>query len=871
MSLYRKYRPASFAEVVGQEQVTKPLSAALDTGRINHAYLFSGPRGCGKTSSARILARSLNCVEGPTSTPCGRCESCRALAPDGPGTLDVTELDAASHGGVDDIRELRDRAYFAPADSRYRVFIIDECHMISREGSNALLKVVEEPPEHLVFIFATTEPEKVIGTIRSRTHHYPFRLLTPQAMRGLLERTVAAEGVSVEDAVYPLVIQAGGGSPRDSLSILDQLIGGSGDGNVTYAKALPLLGVTDFTLIDATVEALAAADGARLFQTVDDVIENGIEPRRFVLDLLDRMRDLMVIQAVPEAFAMGLVSAPAGREEALRAQAGLFTGARIAQLADQINERLADMRGATSPKLLLEILLAHLLLTASAEHHGVPGVAGQGVAGAGVGGAGRSGGTGPSVGESGGASGPAGAGVGGAAPAVRGQQASRGSQAAREAIARAQAARGQAVDQERERAVEQHSAPEPDAAGPVSAAAEAAPSVQPQAEQAGHEQMQNVQPQSEQAQGGQPPSEQQAEGPLTDDALAGAVREKWAKLREAVGKANRVAQIMLAEAHVLGARGTEVVLGHNTGALAQRLNAESNNSTLVQVFSEELDQPVTVRCEVGTDPKAAGFSESAPPEPAWDPRAEPAETSDPAEPAEEQNPQASQPEPQERPAQEHGQAGQPADQQVQAGQPREAQRQEPQAHAGGSDAPDNDQAADDVVWGEPAQLGGTAAPAPPRLEPREQAEHAPTGRPAGGEAPTASAGTGSAAQPGASAPAPAASSASPAQTASAAAPAQPAHASAAEAARRAVEKHARRAQANAAANRTQHPADRFGVPLPPEPADDDAPPPPDPADARAEEEDMMREAALKPGTRDRRDALVVARELLEQELGAQRM
>ncbi len=271
MALYRKYRPASFDEVVGQEHVTGPLSVALDSGRINHAYLFSGPRGCGKTSSARILARSLNCVEGPTSTPCGVCNSCVSLAPGGPGNLDVTELDAASHNGVEDMRELRDRAFYAPAESRYRVFIIDEAHMITNAGSNALLKIVEEPPAHLIFIFATTEPEKVIGTIRSRTHHYPFRLLTPTAMRGLLERTCQAEGVHVDDAVYPLVIRAGGGSPRDSLSILDQLLAGAGPEGLSYERALPLLGVTDFTLIDDAILSLATKDKARMFTTIDHV------------------------------------------------------------------------------------------------------------------------------------------------------------------------------------------------------------------------------------------------------------------------------------------------------------------------------------------------------------------------------------------------------------------------------------------------------------------------------------------------------------------------------------------------------------------------------------------------------------------------
>ena len=356
MALYRKYRPATFAEVVGQEQVTKPLSAALDAGRINHAYLFSGPRGCGKTSSARIMARSLNCVEGPTSTPCGVCDSCRSLAPGGPGNLDVTELDAASHNGVEDMRELRDRAYYAPAESRYRIFIIDEAHMISNAGSNALLKVVEEPPEHLIFIFATTEPEKVIGTIRSRTHHYPFRLLTPPAMRGLLERTVQAEGVQVEDAVYPLVIQAGGGSPRDTLSILDQLLAGAGADGLTYDLARPLLGVTDVTLLDNAVEALAHTDKATMFRLVGDVIDAGHEPRRFATDLLDRLRDLLVLQVVPDAFDAGLVDAPTDRAGALSSQAKQFNSERLTQLAAILNEEIPNLRGATSPRLLLEIL-----------------------------------------------------------------------------------------------------------------------------------------------------------------------------------------------------------------------------------------------------------------------------------------------------------------------------------------------------------------------------------------------------------------------------------------------------------------------------------------------------------------------------------
>ncbi|WP_246822865.1 DNA polymerase III subunit gamma and tau, partial [Corynebacterium sp. HMSC065A05] len=361
MALYRKYRPATFAEVVGQEQVTRPLSTALDAGRINHAYLFSGPRGCGKTSSARIMARSLNCEQGPTSTPCGVCDSCVSLAPGGPGNLDVTELDAASHNGVDDMRDLRDRAYFAPAESRYRIFIIDEAHMISNAGFNALLKVVEEPPEHVIFIFATTELEKMLPTIRSRTHNYPFRLLTPSAMKGLLQRTVAAEGVTVEDSVYPMVISAGGGSPRDTLSILDQLLAGAGPDGLTYDLARPLLGITDISVIDDAVAALAAGDKAAFFQLIDAVVESGEEPRRFATDLLDRLRDLLVLQAVPDAVAAGLVAVPEDRAEAMTNEAAAFSNAQLAHLASALNEELPKLRGASSPRLLLEIMGARLL------------------------------------------------------------------------------------------------------------------------------------------------------------------------------------------------------------------------------------------------------------------------------------------------------------------------------------------------------------------------------------------------------------------------------------------------------------------------------------------------------------------------------
>jgi len=362
VALYRKYRPATFAEVVGQEHVTEPLSISLEAGRINHAYLFSGPRGCGKTSSARILARSLNCVQGPTANPCGVCESCVALAPNAPGSIDVVELDAASHGGVDDTRELRDRAFYAPAQSRYRVFIVDEAHMVTTAGFNALLKIVEEPPEHLIFIFATTEPEKVLPTIRSRTHHYPFRLLPPRTMRALIARICEQEGVAVDDAVYPLVIRAGGGSPRDTLSVLDQLVAGAEGDHVTYQRALGLLGATDVALIDDAVDALAAGDGAALFGAVESVIDAGHDPRRFATDLLERFRDLIVLQAVPDAVSRGVVDAPEDVLDRMREQAARIGPATLTRYAEVVQAGLGEMRGATAPRLLLEVVCARLLL-----------------------------------------------------------------------------------------------------------------------------------------------------------------------------------------------------------------------------------------------------------------------------------------------------------------------------------------------------------------------------------------------------------------------------------------------------------------------------------------------------------------------------
>ncbi|MFD7168680.1 DNA polymerase III subunit gamma and tau [Streptomyces violascens] len=365
LALYRRYRPESFAEVIGQEHVTDPLQQALRNNRVNHAYLFSGPRGCGKTTSARILARCLNCEQGPTPTPCGECQSCRDLARNGPGSIDVIEIDAASHGGVDDARELREKAFFGPASSRYKIYIIDEAHMVTSAGFNALLKVVEEPPEHLKFIFATTEPEKVIGTIRSRTHHYPFRLVPPGTLREYLGDVCGREGIPVEDGVLPLVVRAGAGSVRDSMSVMDQLLAGAAEDGVTYAMATALLGYTDGSLLDSVVDAFAAGDGAAAFEVVDRVIEGGNDPRRFVADLLERLRDLVILAAVPDGGEKGLIDAPVDVVERMQAQASVFGAAELSRAADLVNAGLTEMRGATSPRLQLELICARVLLPAA--------------------------------------------------------------------------------------------------------------------------------------------------------------------------------------------------------------------------------------------------------------------------------------------------------------------------------------------------------------------------------------------------------------------------------------------------------------------------------------------------------------------------
>ncbi len=361
VALYRRYRPESFDELIGQSQVTDPLRAALRQNRANHAYLFSGPRGCGKTTSARILARCLNCAEGPTDTPCGKCDSCVELSRDGSGSLDVVEIDAASHNGVDDARELRERAGFAPARDRYKIFILDEAHMVTQQGFNALLKIVEEPPEHVKFIFATTEPEKVIGTIRSRTHHYPFRLVPPAVMLDYVAELCVQEKVTVEDGVLPLVIRAGGGSVRDTLSLLDQIIAGSDNAVVTRERTNNLLGYTPGELLDESIEAIGRADAAHAFSAIDRVIQTGNDPRRFVEDVLERFRDLVIVNATGTGAAAVLRGVPQDEIVRMSALAELFGGPALSKAADIVNAALTGMTGTTPPRIHLELMVARLL------------------------------------------------------------------------------------------------------------------------------------------------------------------------------------------------------------------------------------------------------------------------------------------------------------------------------------------------------------------------------------------------------------------------------------------------------------------------------------------------------------------------------
>lgn len=362
LALYRKYRPSIFADVIGQEHVTTPLSNALESGRIHHAYLFSGPRGCGKTSSARIMARSLNCEKGPTPNPCGKCQSCTDLVANGPGSIDVIELDAATHGLVDDARDLRDKAFFAPVSSRYKIYIIDEAHQLGPGAANALLKVVEEPPPHVLFIFATTEPEKLIATIRSRTHHYPFRLVPPGILGEHLERLCQAEGVKVEKGVIPLVVRASGGSVRDALSVLGQLLAGAGKDGVTYEIAVQLLGYTDGALLDDAIDAIGARDTATLFKTIDLLVESGHDPRRFAFDLLERLRDLVIVDALADQAATVLRGYPKDQLTRMASQASRIGSASLNRAAALLAEGLTAMRGATPARLILELVAGKITI-----------------------------------------------------------------------------------------------------------------------------------------------------------------------------------------------------------------------------------------------------------------------------------------------------------------------------------------------------------------------------------------------------------------------------------------------------------------------------------------------------------------------------
>ncbi|HET8994501.1 MAG TPA: DNA polymerase III subunit gamma and tau [Rhodococcus sp. (in: high G+C Gram-positive bacteria)] len=610
MALYRKYRPATFAEVVGQEHVTAPLSTALDTGRINHAYLFSGPRGCGKTSSARILARSLNCEQGPTSTPCGECRSCESLGPGGGGNLDVTELDAASHGGVDDTRELRDRAFYAPAESRYRIFIIDEAHMVTTQGFNALLKIVEEPPEHLIFVFATTEPEKVLPTIRSRTHHYPFRLLAPTTMRGLLEKICVQENVPVEDTVYPLVIRAGGGSPRDSLSVMDQLLAGAGPEGVTYPRALSLLGVTDVALIDEAVDALAAGDGAALFGTVEKVMDAGHDPRRFAIDLLERLRDLILMRNVPDAAERGLVDAPGDVLERMRDEASRLGPATLTRYAEIIHAGLGEMRGATAPRLLLEVMCARMLLPSASDAESAVlqrlerleqgFVRGPAVNGAAVASVSSVAAPPPPVSE------PAAAPIESDEPAARFQRPSQ-RRAADPAPSETAAPPPPAPAPEPEPpAPEPVRAPEPRAEVPPSQPVVPTPAPESALEPAPEPVAPEPEPRPE------PAPESMPEPAAVSGPDAAGIRGVWSEVRAKVRARSKTVEVMLSGATVRDVDGTRVVLVHDSAPLVKRLAEPRNATVIADALRELFGVDFEVTCVHGSAAPAPAKTAAAP-------------------------------------------------------------------------------------------------------------------------------------------------------------------------------------------------------------------------------------------------------------------
>jgi DNA polymerase-3 subunit gamma/tau len=644
-ALYRRYRPESFAEVIGQDHVTTPLRRALRAGRVGHAYLFSGPRGCGKTTSARILARCLNCAEGPTDTPCGTCDSCRDLARGGAGSLDVVEIDAASHGGVDDARELRERASFAPVRDRFKVFIIDEAHMVTSAGFNALLKLVEEPPDHVKFVFATTEPDKVIGTIRSRTHHYPFRLIPPQVLGPYLEEVCTAEDVQVGEGVMPLVVRAGGGSARDSMSVLDQLMAGAGEDGLDFPTAIALLGFTDTALLDQAVTAVAERDAAALYGAVEHVLATGHEPRRFVEDLLERMRDLIVLAAVPDRAADLLPQVPADELERMRGQAALFAPADLSQCGDLVHETLSTMSGATSPRLHLELLAARLVLRderaalAAADGPTPQGAGASSGAPSGRGTAERSAGAAPSGGGGGreearriaqeraeaarqargGRQAPAPAASAGAqsGPSQSAPQDARPQEigARQDAPGAHQDASGSRQDmpgsrQDAPGAREDAPAAPGGATATADAAQDAGPSGGQQPQQAPEEQREHRQAPVAPAPSGGPLAADGSDGagagaaaPQGGGLDAEAVRGHWSAILDELQQIRRPSWALVSQnAHVNGAHGSTLVLGFRTEGLVSAFHRGTAAENLADAVRRIMHAEITVDAVVGEDP-----------------------------------------------------------------------------------------------------------------------------------------------------------------------------------------------------------------------------------------------------------------------------
>lgn len=578
--------------------MTEPLRAALRAHRVNHAYLFSGPRGCGKTTSARILARCLNCAEGPTDTPCGQCESCRELATGGPGSLDVVEIDAASHGGVDDARDLRERATFAPVRDRYKVFIIDEAHMVSPQGFNALLKLVEEPPEHVKFIFATTEPERVIGTIRSRTHHYPFRLVPPDILEPYLHTLCDEENIRVGEGVLPLVIRAGGGSVRDSLSVLDQLMAGAIEGEIAYKTAVALLGYTDTALLDESVDALAGGDGSAAYRVIEKMVSSGHDPRRFVEDFLQRLRDLLIIAVAGDGASDVLVGTPHDQFERMSIQAKNWGTQALSRAADLTDQALRSMTGATSPRLQLELLIGRILVPAPSAHSDAGYVA-------------------SAQGQSGGGSGPLSGGVGlvgGGAPAEKPSGAgSFGARQAREALARKKAEKNGEQDAPQSQAqpqIQPQSVPEARVESPVSSGGW---EVAQPAQRGGDASASTPAPASAPVKAEAPaqastPTPATTPAPASSHPAGGAagadlIRQRWGDVVERLATHSRVVWSLLSQNGQLGAvDGDQLVLLFPS----QGMVASFTNGGKAQIVEETIYDVLGIRLHVSAQVGQAG-------------------------------------------------------------------------------------------------------------------------------------------------------------------------------------------------------------------------------------------------------------------------